>query len=115
MAIPVVPTIKVLITFTKFEEIQPLDEFCTPPSSPLYSSSVGLEGTVQQPSKSWLQWLKGPHLHRSSMTSVPCCRGEDIQDPFVIPPDYAWITYESKKMRMKENNRKSKKTNIQNH
>ncbi|KAA8548457.1 hypothetical protein F0562_000141 [Nyssa sinensis] len=34
VAIPVVPTIRVLVTFTKFEELQPLDEFSTPPSSP---------------------------------------------------------------------------------
>ncbi|KAF9608085.1 hypothetical protein IFM89_006012 [Coptis chinensis] len=34
VAIPVVPTIRVLVTFTKFEELQPLDEFSTPPLSP---------------------------------------------------------------------------------
>ncbi|KAJ0787649.1 putative ankyrin repeat domain-containing protein [Helianthus annuus] len=34
VAIPVIPTIRVLVTFTKFEELQPLDEFTTPPSSP---------------------------------------------------------------------------------
>ncbi|KAF9597798.1 hypothetical protein IFM89_021883 [Coptis chinensis] len=34
VAIPVVPTISVLVTFTKFEELQPLDEFSTPPLSP---------------------------------------------------------------------------------
>ncbi|KAF9619103.1 hypothetical protein IFM89_005117 [Coptis chinensis] len=33
VAIPVVPTIRVLVTFTKFEELQPLDEFSTPPLS----------------------------------------------------------------------------------
>ncbi|KAB1669042.1 hypothetical protein ES319_1Z081200v1, partial [Gossypium barbadense] len=39
VAIPVVPTIRVLVSFTKFEELQPVDEFSTPPSSP----SVGRE------------------------------------------------------------------------
>ncbi|KAF9625517.1 hypothetical protein IFM89_023828 [Coptis chinensis] len=34
VVIPVVPTIRVLVTFTKFEELQPLDEFSTPPLSP---------------------------------------------------------------------------------
>ncbi|KAJ8633119.1 hypothetical protein MRB53_026455 [Persea americana] len=113
VAIPVVPTIRVLVTFTKFEELQPLDEFCTPPSSPFYSSSMGLEGTVPQPTtRSWLQWIKAPYRQRASTTSGPCSPVEDIQDPFVIPPDYTWITHEEKRTR--KNRRKLKKARVQN-
>ncbi|XAR64893.1 hypothetical protein NMG60_11008782 [Bertholletia excelsa] len=36
LAIPIVPTIRVLVTFTKFEELQPAEEFSTPPSSPVF-------------------------------------------------------------------------------
>ncbi|WRX20504.1 Ankyrin repeat domain-containing protein 13 - like 1 [Theobroma cacao] len=36
VAIPIVPTIRVLITFTKVEELQPIEEFSTPLSSPAH-------------------------------------------------------------------------------
>ncbi|KAF9625048.1 hypothetical protein IFM89_017196 [Coptis chinensis] len=39
VAIPVVPTIVVLVTFTKFEELRPLDEFSMPPLSPCLCSN----------------------------------------------------------------------------
>lgn len=105
VAIPVVPTIRVLVTFTKFEELQPLDEFCTPPSSP------GRESPMVQPaSSSWLQWMKVPYQRQSPSTaSGPSSRVEDIQDPFLIPADYTWITVEAKKKKMQEKKNKSKK------
>ncbi|KAF2314117.1 hypothetical protein GH714_022377 [Hevea brasiliensis] len=46
VAIPVVPTIRVLVTFTKFEELQPLDEFATPPSSPTAAGRKPSSDTV---------------------------------------------------------------------
>eukprot|EP00268_Persea_americana_P067905 TRINITY_DN9398_c0_g1_i2.p1 TRINITY_DN9398_c0_g1~~TRINITY_DN9398_c0_g1_i2.p1 ORF type:complete len:657 (-),score=153.24 TRINITY_DN9398_c0_g1_i2:395-2365(-) len=115
VAIPVVPTIRVLVTFTKFEELQPLDEFCTPPSSPSYSHPVGRESPAPQPTSSWLQWIKAPYRQSSSMISGPSSRVEDIQDPFIIPPDYTWITLEAKKKKMQENRGKSKKGRGQGH
>lgn len=105
VAIPVVPTIRVLVTFTKFEELQPLDEFCTPPSSPGRDSPV-----VQPAGSSWLQWIKVPYQRQSPSTaSGPSSRVEDIQDPFLIPADYTWITVEAKKKKMQEKKNKSKK------
>ncbi|XP_010264058.1 PREDICTED: ankyrin repeat domain-containing protein 13C-like [Nelumbo nucifera] len=106
VSIPVIPTIRVLVTFTKFEELQPLDEFCTPPSSP---SAAGRESpaTMQSSSSSWLQWLY--HRNNSSMSSGPSSRVEDIQDPFVIPTDYTWTTVEEKKKKMQAKKSKSKK------
>ncbi|XP_043719901.1 ankyrin repeat domain-containing protein 13C-like [Telopea speciosissima] len=115
VAIPVVPTIRVLVTFTKFEELQPLDEFCTPPSSP---RSAGREtpSVMQSSSSSWFNWIKTPyHRQSSSMNSGPTNRVEDIQDPFVIPVDYNWITVEAKKKKMQEKKGKSKKGRGQQH
>ncbi|CAL9077519.1 unnamed protein product [Musa acuminata var. zebrina] len=108
VAIPVVPTIRVLVTFTKFEELQPLEEFSTPPSSPESNSPETLT------SSSWIQWIKAPYRQGYSATSGPSSRVEDIQDPFVIPPDYIWTTPEAKKKKIQENKSKSKKGKGQN-
>ncbi|KAG6493211.1 uncharacterized protein LOC122001876 [Zingiber officinale] len=102
VAIPVVPTIRVLITFSKFEELQPLEEFSTPPSSPMCMS-------LKNTSSPWIRWIKVPYRQSNTMILGPSSRVEDIQDPFMIPPDYTWITPEAKKKRMQESKIKSKK------
>eukprot|EP00262_Sarcandra_glabra_P003387 TRINITY_DN14063_c0_g2_i1.p1 TRINITY_DN14063_c0_g2~~TRINITY_DN14063_c0_g2_i1.p1 ORF type:complete len:657 (+),score=92.40 TRINITY_DN14063_c0_g2_i1:292-2262(+) len=109
VAIPVVPTIRVLVTFTKFEELQPLEEFCTPPSSP--DNPRDSPATTHYTSSSWLQWIKAPYRPGSSTVSSgpSSSRVEDLQDPFVIPSDYTWTTVESKKKKMQESKNKSKK------
>ncbi|XAR62766.1 hypothetical protein NMG60_11017634 [Bertholletia excelsa] len=109
VAIPVVPTIRVLVTFTKFEELQPVDEFTTPPSSPTGRESPAV---TQSSSSSWFQWIKAPYQRPSSSTSG-YNRVENIQDPFAIPPDYTWVTAEAKKKKMQEKS-KSKKGKSQN-
>ncbi|TXG72537.1 hypothetical protein EZV62_001116 [Acer yangbiense] len=111
VAIPVVPTIRVLVTFTKFEELQPVDEFATPPSSP---TSTGRESpAATQSSSSWFQWIKGPYNRPTSSNGGSSSRIETIQDPFAIPQDYTWITAEAKKKKMQEKS-KSKKGKSQN-
>lgn len=107
-----VPTIRVLVTFTKFEELQPVDEFATPPSSPI---AAGQESPVvtQSSSSSWFQWIKAPYQRPSSSNGGSSSRIENVQDPFVIPPDYTWVTAEAKKKKMQEKN-KSKKARNQN-
>lgn len=113
VAIPVVPTIRVLVTFTKFEELQPVDdEFATPPSSP---TAAGRESpaVTQSSSSSWFQWIKGPYSRPSSTAVGSSSRIENIQDPFAIPQDYTWITAEAKKKKMQDKN-KSKKSRSQN-
>ncbi|KAF9604771.1 hypothetical protein IFM89_010312 [Coptis chinensis] len=57
VANPVVPTIRVLVTFTEFEELQPLGEFSTPPLSP---RSAGNESpaVMQATGSSRLHWIK---------------------------------------------------------
>ncbi|EEE67070.1 hypothetical protein OsJ_24036 [Oryza sativa Japonica Group] len=102
VAIPVVPTIRVLVTFTKFEELQPLEEFTTPPSSPDNSKSP----VAQSSSSSWIQWIKAPYHQNFSTAPGPSSRVEDIQDPFVIPADYVWTTPEEKKKKTQENKRR---------
>ncbi|KAK2966802.1 hypothetical protein RJ640_007650 [Escallonia rubra] len=107
VAIPVIPTIRVLVTFTKFEELQPLDEFSTPPSSP---TAAGREspGMNQSSSSSWFQWIKAPIHRPSSSNGGSSSRIENLQDPFAIPSEYTWITAEAKKKKMQERS-KSKK------
>uniref|UniRef100_A0A5B7AAX4 Putative ankyrin repeat domain-containing protein 13C-like n=1 Tax=Davidia involucrata TaxID=16924 RepID=A0A5B7AAX4_DAVIN len=108
VAIPVVPTIRVLVTFTKFEELQSVDEFTTPPSSP---TAAGQESPamMQSSSSSWFQWITAPY-HRPSSSSH---KVENVQDPFAIPTDYNWVTAEAKKKKLQEKN-KSKKGRNQN-
>lgn len=55
-----VPTIKVLVTFTKFEEIEPVDEFKTPLSSPTSSgyespAAATTDFTNSSSSSSWFR------------------------------------------------------------
>ncbi|KAL6532221.1 hypothetical protein OROGR_014191 [Orobanche gracilis] len=110
IAIPVVPTIRVMVTFSKFEELQPLEEFSTPPSSP---SAFDKESPflVQPSSSSWFQWIKSPYQLSNSSTSGSSSRIENIQDPFAIPSDYSWITAEAKKKKMQEKNKSKKAKN----
>ncbi|KAL5197506.1 hypothetical protein ABZP36_001018 [Zizania latifolia] len=105
VAIPVVPTIRVLVTFTKFEELQPLEEFTTPPSSPDNSKNPA----AQSSSSSWIQWIKAPYRQNFVTAPGPSSRVEDIQDPFAIPADYVWTTPEEKKKKTQENKNKPKK------
>ncbi|KAJ0721638.1 putative ankyrin repeat domain-containing protein [Helianthus annuus] len=65
IAIPVVPTIKVLVTFTKFEELQSSsEEFSTPLSSPAHFQDVKTK--EPEGSGSWISWMKGSHRGQSS-------------------------------------------------
>ncbi|KAL6192263.1 hypothetical protein ACLB2K_038648 [Fragaria x ananassa] len=107
VAIPVVPTIRVIVTFTKLEELVPVDEFTTPPSSP---TSAGRESPagMQSSSSSWFQWIRAPYHRPGLSTTGSSSRIETIPDPFAIPADYTWVSVEAKKKKMQEKN-KSKK------
>ncbi|KAL5770552.1 hypothetical protein ACOSP7_014706 [Xanthoceras sorbifolium] len=105
VAIPIVPTIRVLVTFTKFEELQPVEEFSTPLSSPAHfqdSKSKESEG-----SSSWISWMRGSRGGQSSDSDSH--RYKDEIDPFLIPSDYTWVDANEKKRRMKAKKAKSKK------
>ncbi|KAL0456824.1 UNVERIFIED_CONTAM: Ankyrin repeat domain-containing protein 13B [Sesamum latifolium] len=107
VAIPVVPTIRVMVTFTKFEELQPLDEFSTPPSSPTPVSKES-PSVTQSSGSSWFQWIKSPYQRSSSSRGGPSSRTDNTQDPFTIPSDYSWITAEAKKKKMQEKSKAKK-------
>lgn len=105
VAIPIVPTIRVLITFTKFEELQPTDEFSTPLSSPThFSDSKAKE--IESSSASWISWMRGSRGQSSDGESRSW---KDEVDPFHIPSDYTWVDANEKKRRMKARKAKNKK------
>ncbi|OMO84470.1 hypothetical protein CCACVL1_10813 [Corchorus capsularis] len=103
VAIPIVPTIRVLVTFTKFEELQP-EEFSTPLSSPAHFQDAK---SKESESSSWISWMRGSRGGQSS--DGDSHRYKDEVDPFHIPPDYTWVDANEKKRRMKAKKAKSKK------
>ncbi|PRQ41687.1 putative ankyrin repeat domain-containing protein [Rosa chinensis] len=105
VAIPIVPTIRVLVTFTKFEELQPVEEFSTPLSSPAHFQDA--KSKESEGSSSWISWMKGTRSGQSSDSDSH--RYKDEVDPFLIPPDYTWVDANEKKRRMKAKKARSKK------
>eukprot|EP01018_Ginkgo_biloba_P009910 Gb_21322 [translate_table: standard] len=110
VAIPIVPTIRVVITFTKFEELQPLEEFSTPLSSPAHFQDVkGKDAAASHSSSSWMSWMRGSHYQTSSESTCLEDHLKDDLDPFHIPSDYTWVDMNEKKRRMKAKKSKNKK------
>ncbi|PWA61388.1 Ankyrin repeat-containing protein [Artemisia annua] len=106
IAIPIVPTIRVLVTFTKFEELQsPSEEFSTPLSSPAHFQDA--KSKEPEGSGSWISWMKGSHGGQSSDNEFHSFKDET--DPFNIPSDYTWVDANEKKRRMKAKKAKIKK------
>ncbi|KAE9611990.1 putative ankyrin repeat domain-containing protein [Lupinus albus] len=105
VAIPIVPTIRVLVTFTKFEELQPAEEFATPPSSPAHFQDA--RSKESEGSASWISWMKGSRGTLSSDSDSH--RFKDEVDPFSIPSDYKWVDTNERKHRMKAKRAKSRK------
>ncbi|XP_031126419.1 ankyrin repeat domain-containing protein 13C [Ipomoea triloba] len=111
VAIPVVPTVRVVITFTKFVELQPVEQFFTPFSSPRHLSGNDDDSTdggdISFSSKSWLS--RGGN--RSCSTSQQeSCNGQQ-GDPFAIPGNYIWSSFDernSRKMKKCRSTRRSK-------
>ncbi|KAL1350481.1 hypothetical protein AAHE18_06G027300 [Arachis hypogaea] len=109
VAIPIVPTIRVLVTFTKFEELQPTEEFSTPLSSPAHFQDA--KSKEPEGSTSWISWMKGSRGGQSSDSDSH--RYKDEVDPFNIPSDYKWVDANEKKRRMKAKKARSKKNKKQ--
>ncbi|KAI4370231.1 hypothetical protein MLD38_018601 [Melastoma candidum] len=105
LAIPIVPTIRVIVTFTKFEELHPLEEFSTPCSSPAHFQDA--KAKESDSSTSWVSWLRGNHGSQSNDDDSQ--HFKDDVDPFLIPPDYTWVNADEKKRRMKARRAKSRK------
>ncbi|XP_010524952.1 PREDICTED: ankyrin repeat domain-containing protein 13B [Tarenaya hassleriana] len=106
LAIPIVPTIRVLVTFTKFEELQPAEEFSTPPSSPVFHDAKSESST------SWISWMRGNRGGQSSDSDSNRYK-DDVVDPFLIPQDYTWVDAAEKKRRLKAKKAKTKKNKKQ--
>ncbi|KAJ6834631.1 ankyrin repeat domain-containing protein 13C-like [Iris pallida] len=106
VAIPIVPTIRVLVTFTKFEELPPVDEFATPLSSP--TNFQDSKGKDIETSGSWYSWVRGSRGGQSTDSSESRSWKDEV-DPFHIPPDYTWIDANEKKRRMKAKKVKSRR------
>ncbi|XP_008810264.1 uncharacterized protein LOC103721720 [Phoenix dactylifera] len=106
VAIPIVPTIRVLVTFTKFEELQPPDEFATPLSSPTHFQES--KAKESESSGSWYSWMRGSRGGQSSDGSDGRSWKDEI-DPFHIPTDYTWLDANEKKRRMKAKKVRSKR------
>ncbi|XP_057961899.1 uncharacterized protein LOC131153545 [Malania oleifera] len=105
VAIPIVPTIRVLVTFTKFEELQPIEEFSTPLSSPAHFQDT--KSKESEGSTSWISWMRGSRGGQSS--DGESRRYKDEVDPFHIPSDYSWVDANEKKRRLKAKKAKSRK------
>eukprot|EP00250_Pteridium_aquilinum_P010965 c19750_g1_i1 orf=357-2480(+) len=109
VAIPIVPTIRVVVTFNKFEEVSTAEEFGTPLSSPThFSDSKAKEHELSQSSSSWLSWIRGSRDQAASTSLVREDFVEDM-DPFVVPSDYSWIDMKEKKRRLKAKKSKIKR------
>jgi hypothetical protein len=105
IAIPIVPTIRVLVTFTKFEELQPAEEFSTPLSSPAHFQDSKSKEGADVGSTSWISWMRG----RSQSSDAESRSFKDEVDPFHIPSDYTWVDANEKKRRMKAKKAKNRK------
>ncbi|ESQ37252.1 hypothetical protein EUTSA_v10002447mg [Eutrema salsugineum] len=104
VAIPVVPTIKVLVTFTKFEELEPA-EFKTPPSSP--SASSGYYESPAAATDFTNSWFRRSRSNKDGSSSKSKTSQED---PFAIPAGYTWVSVESKKRKQeKQKHKRGKK------
>ncbi|KAK8970351.1 hypothetical protein KSP40_PGU010949 [Platanthera guangdongensis] len=109
MAIPIVPTIRVIITFTKFEELNSTsDEFATPLSSPTYFQDNNNKAKATELSGSWYSWVRGSRAGQSSEESESKNWRDEV-DPFSIPPDYTWVDANEKKRRMKAKKARNKR------
>ncbi|RID43579.1 hypothetical protein BRARA_I00430 [Brassica rapa] len=95
IAIPIIPTVRVLVTFTKFEELQPSEEFSTPPSSPVFHDAKSSDNS------SWVSWMKGARGGGQASDCKSNRYRDDEVDPFLIPSDYTWVDSAEKKRRMK--------------
>lgn len=101
-----VPTVRVVITFTKFVELQPVEQFYTPFSSPRHLLNAGKDNNehhkpeissnnsfISSSSSSsvaatWLRRNNGQNKQQQRSTSSVGL--DSSSDPFAIPAGYTW-------------------------
>ncbi|KAK9227679.1 hypothetical protein WN943_012734 [Citrus x changshan-huyou] len=133
VAIPVVPTVRVVVTFTKFVELQSTEQFFTPLSSPRhfvkgsseddqksdthYSPFLSSSSSSSMMASTWLRRnssqsaSKQQQQQRNSSSSSSSSVGhQQWSDPFAIPIGYTWSSIDDKSSKMKrsKSSRKSK-------
>ncbi|KAI3943052.1 hypothetical protein MKW92_000062 [Papaver armeniacum] len=109
VAIPVVPTVRVIVTFTKFVNLQPVEQFYTPVTSPRHLCSNGDYHQQQEEEKkrqqkdkqnnnssssSWLRrsnsTLASSKQNQRCSSTAAAAQYQADEDPFAIPCNYAW-------------------------
>lgn len=119
VAIPVVPTVRVVVTFTKFVELQPVEKFYTPLSSPTHLLNAEDDDDPQKlrrqgsSSSGRSTWLRRSTSSSSSSQHQQRCSSSGAldSDPFAIPVGYTWTNSgndSSRKMKKSRSVRKSK-------
>lgn len=117
VAIPVVPTVRVVITFTKFVELQPVEQFYTPFSSPSHLLGFVDEDWKRQETHSSSSssfassWLRRSNSQSRSKQQQKSSSGELELDPFAIPEGYTWTNSgedKSRKLNKSKSVRRSK-------
>lgn len=130
VAIPVVPTVRVVVTFTKFVELQSTEQFFTPLSSPRHfvkgsseddqksdthyspflsssSSSSSMMGSTwlrrssSQSASKQQQQQQQRNSSSSSSSSSSVGHQQWNSDPFAIPIGYTWSSIDDKSSKMK--------------
>ncbi|CAN1199570.1 Ankyrin repeat domain-containing protein 13C [Linum perenne] len=86
VAIPVVPTVRVVITFTKFAELKPVEHFYTPLSSPRGEDDESSQNQKDAESRS-SSWL------RRKQQQPVVAKTTVAEDPFRIPTGYTWTSH----------------------
>ncbi|KAF6173296.1 hypothetical protein GIB67_026991 [Kingdonia uniflora] len=121
VAIPVVPTVKVVITFTKFVHLQPVEQFFTPLSSPRHFLQAGQEEEEEQQRREQSDGNLSFFSLSSSFSSSSSSRLTSKQhqrsptphqtDPFKIPSEYTWkksVDDKTVKVKKSKSTRKTK-------
>lgn len=97
MSIPVIPTVKAVMTFSKFVALPPMDQFYTPVSSPRHISAGVEDGesdtrtSTSRRSFSTPSWLKLKATKKSSQRRLKKEQAQMV-DPFAIPAGYKWTS-----------------------
>lgn len=99
VAIPILPTVRVVVTFTKFAYLTQSEQFFTPLSSPRLLPVPEDEENhkVETHKSSWLRWNTSStktSVNRSK--SVNTSQVIDHFDRFDIPSDYKWVSIHTK-------------------
>ncbi|KAF8090708.1 hypothetical protein N665_0469s0042 [Sinapis alba] len=111
LSIPVIPTVKVVMTFSKFVHLRPMDQYYTPLSSPRHLSAAVEDqrdveseetsdirrSTSSRSSFSASSWLR-LNITGTGKSSLQRLEEEQAQlvDPFAIPTGYKWTSNSDK-------------------